>query len=434
MTKENNIILVVDDERVNLMVMMKLLAKVSDHCQIISAPNGVIACNLALKKQPDIIIMDWEMPEMNGIEALKKLKADPKTVNIPVIMATAVRTSNSNLSEALDAGAVDYLRKPIEETELLARVRSALKLSNSLKTVQDQHQQISAQAEQLQAKNNELTNLIGELKNSNKQLTQSEKLATVGMLTAGIAHEINNPVNFIRNGMDSLTILVEELFSLLDQYHAIDLSHVAHQIKGLDKLAQIKEDIEYDTLRTDLPEVVDHIKEGANRAFEIARVMKNFSRKDGIKMEFMNLHDGLEGTLILLNHHLKDRIHIEKNFDVNLPAVYCFPTQLNQVFMNLIHNAIQAIENKGEIIISTSQQEGHIVASIQDDGIGMDEEVQKKLFEPFFTTKEQNQGTGLGMSITQNIIEKHKGIIQVESEKGKGTTFTVKLPIVENED
>ena len=387
MTVEKNIILVVDDERVNLMVMMKLLAKLGNECQIISAPNGIIACDLALKKQPDIIIMDWEMPEMNGIEALKQLKGDPKTEHIPVIMATAVRTSAANLGEALDAGAVDYLRKPIEETELLARVRSALKLSNSLKLVKAQNNQISVQAEELKTKNEKLTDLVEELKSSHLQLAQSEKLAAVGMLTAGIAHEINNPVNFIRNGMDSLTILIDEIFSLLNQYHSIDLSHVAHQVEGLDELAALKEEIEYDMIRKDLPEVINHIKEGANRAFEIARVLKNFSRKDKANMEFMNLHDGLEGTLILLKNHLKDRIEVVKNFAKNLPAVYCFPTQLNQVFMNLIHNAIQAIEINGTITITTSFQEEQIIVSIQDNGIGMDEEVQKQLFEPFFTTK-----------------------------------------------
>lgn len=433
MSDTKHTVLVVDDERVNLMVMMKLLAKLGDEYRVISAPNGLVACRLAEKKLPDIIIMDWEMPEMNGIEAAKALKKNPVTQDIPIILATAVRTSAENLSEALQAGAIDYLRKPIEEAELLARVKSALSLANSLKKVRDQHQQITEQSEELRLKNHKLTQALEELNSSHLQLAQSEKLATVGMLTAGIAHEINNPVNFIRNGMSSLSILVEDIFTLLDKYHSIDLTHVEEQVEGLDELENLKQHIEYTLIREDLPKIIESIQDGAHRTFEIARVLKSFSRKDGDAKEFMNIHDGIDGTLILLNHHLKGRIKVTKDYTMSLPALYCFPNQLNQVFMNLIHNAIQAIDDKGEIKISTSFDQTSIYIKVKDNGKGISPENQEKIFEPFFTTKDRNQGTGLGMSISHNIITKHQGNIQLESEEGVGTTFTLTLPIIKAE-
>ncbi len=192
---ESYTILVVDDERANLMVLMELLANMGENYRVISAPNGKIACDLALSKQPDAIVMDWEMPEMDGVEALKKLKLNPETSDIPVIMATAVRTDTANVIEALEAGASDYIRKPIETLELKARVKSALTLSSSLKLIK--------------AQNKQLSNTLQQLQSSHLQLTQSEKMATVGTLTAGIAHEINNPVNFIQNGVESVSIILK---------------------------------------------------------------------------------------------------------------------------------------------------------------------------------------------------------------------------------
>ncbi len=407
-------ILVVDDERANLMVLMELLANMGENYRIISAPNGKIACELALSKQPDAIVMDWEMPEMNGIEALKKLKLNPETSDIPVIMATAVRTDTANVIEALEAGASDYVRKPIETLELQARVKSALKLSTSLKVIKEQ--------------NKELSNTLQQLQSSHLQLTQSEKMATVGTLTAGIAHEINNPVNFIQNGVESVSIILKDIFDLLDKYDTL-LAKENLSESFLSEIKDFKGEIEYEEIKKDGEEIVSHLKDGANRTSEIALLLKNYSRKDASEMVGTNVHDGIDATLVLLKHHLKGRINIVREFDNKIPPLYCFPNQMNQIFMNLIHNAIQAIENEGEIKIKTSHDSKMLFVEVSDSGTGMSEEVQSKIFEPFFTTKDINKGTGLGMSITKDIIDKHKGIVEIKSAVGSGTTFTLSFPI-----
>ncbi|MFT6962246.1 MAG: signal transduction histidine kinase [Flammeovirgaceae bacterium] len=412
-------ILVVDDERANLMVLMELLSNMGENYRVISAPNGKIACDLALSKQPHVIVMDWEMPEMNGIEALKKLKANPETSDIPVIMATAVRTDTENVIEALEAGASDYVRKPIEMLELQTRVKSALKLSISLKQIKEQ--------------NKVLSDTLKELQSSHLQLTQSEKMATVGTLTAGIAHEINNPVNFIQNGVESISIILKDLFDLLDKYDVM-LAKENLSESFLSEIKNFKEEMEYEEVKKDGEEMVAHLKDGANRTSEIASLLKNYSRKDASEMVRANVHDGIDATLVLLKHHLTGRINIVREFDTNIPPLYCFPNQMNQVFMNLIHNSIQAIENEGEIKIKTSHNAERLFVEVTDSGIGMSEEVQKKIFEPFFTTKDVNKGTGLGMSITKDIIEKHEGIVEIRSKVGSGTTFILSFPIREEKE
>ncbi len=187
--------------------------------------------------------------------------------------------------------------------------------------------------------------------------------------------------------------------------------------------------MEYEEIKKDGEEIVSHLKDGANRTSEIALLLKNYSRKDASEMVGANVHDGIDATLVLLKHHLKGRINIVREFDAKIPPLYCFPNQMNQVFMNLIHNAIQAIEQEGEIKIKTSHDSKRLFVAITDSGIGMSEEVQSRIFEPFFTTKDTNKGTGLGMSITKDIIDKHEGIVEIKSEVGKGTTFTLSFPI-----
>ncbi|MEM9896707.1 MAG: ATP-binding protein [Bacteroidota bacterium] len=274
-----------------------------------------------------------------------------------------------------------------------------------------------------------LNQTLDKLKDTQGQLVHSEKMASLGQLTAGIAHEINNPINFVFNGIDSMRRNLEDLSIILDKYELLDTQNSKDALIAEIKAA--KTEIEYDELRKDLDSLVDDIKEGAVRTIEIVKGLRVFSRLDEEDMKEANINECLDATLVLLKNKTKNRITVNKSYDAELPEILCYPGQLNQVFMNIINNAIQAIPEErenAEISVATTVTDFGISISLKDNGTGMSEEVRKRIFEPFFTTKPVGVGTGLGMSISYGIIEKHQGKLRVESEYGVGTEFIIDLP------
>ena len=287
----------------------------------------------------------------------------------------------------------------------------------------------------------QLEEYLKQLQEAQLQLVQSEKMATIGQLVAGIAHEINNPVGFIYGNLDYASDYIQNLIELLNMYRA-ELSNPSNGI-----LAKIEE-IELDYLLEDLPELIFSMKEGTNRIAEISKSMRNFSRSDAFSKVLFNLHDGIDSTLLILKHRLKANenrpaIQVVKNY-ASLLEVNCYPGQLNQVFMNLIANALDAFDegNKGRsfdeiknepnrITITTEidRKKQQAMVRIADNGPGMPEEVKEKIFDHLFTTKEVGKGTGLGLSISRQIVEeKHGGTLTCNSEVGKGTEFAIALP------
>ncbi len=266
---------------------------------------------------------------------------------------------------------------------------------------------------------------------STPQLVQAEKMASLGQLTAGIAHEINNPVNFISANINPLKRDLEDIITLLAEYTAIKNEHdFKEKYWGIE---QLKKEIDSDYLIKEIKDLLDGIEEGTKRTTEIVKGLRNFSRLDENLKKKANIHEGLDNTLTLLKNKYKDRIEIFRDYH-EIPDLDCYPGQLNQVFMNILSNSIQAIEGSGAIWIKTWEEHGSIVIKIKDSGIGMSYEVKSKIFDPFFTTKDVGVGTGLGLSITYGIIEKHKGKIEVESEQGKGAEFTITLPLNTTEE
>ena len=264
----------------------------------------------------------------------------------------------------------------------------------------------------------ELNETHDKLKTTQQQLVQSEKMAGLGQLTAGVAHEINNPINFVSSSIGSLKRDVDDLKLLVKTY----------QEKPNEAVALAKQlDIDYTVKEID--ELMQGITEGANRTAEIVKGLRNFSRTDEAEKKNANINECLDSTIMILQTKLKDKnIELKKQF-AQLPDIACYPGQLNQVFMNIISNAADAIEgNNGEINVVTKKENNNILVSIKDNGKGMTDEVKKKIFDPFFTTKDVGSGTGLGLSIAYGIMEKHNAKIEVESEVGKGTTFIVSLP------
>ncbi|MBK5272839.1 MAG: HAMP domain-containing protein [Bacteroidia bacterium] len=278
----------------------------------------------------------------------------------------------------------------------------------------------------LASTNEELHTTVAELKEAQDQLVQAEKMASLGQLTAGIAHEINNPINFVTANIQPLKDDIADIINVLTLYEKVI------QEKGIEKefeeVEKFKHDASTDLSLKEVNDLLKGIEDGAKRTSEIVKGLRNFSRLDQNVFRKANLNESLDSTLALLISSYKNRIEIVKEFG-KIPEVDCFPGQINQVLMNILSNAIQAIPAEGKIYIKTWQTNDMVKISIRDTGSGMTDEVRKKIFDPFFTTKDVGKGTGLGLSISFGIIQKHNGEIEVFSKPGEGTEFIIRIPI-----
>ncbi|MGB0522739.1 MAG: PAS domain-containing sensor histidine kinase [Flammeovirgaceae bacterium] len=277
----------------------------------------------------------------------------------------------------------------------------------------------------------DLQRALNQLKQAQSNLEHSEKMSSLGILTAGVAHEINNPVNFIQGGIYILEDYLAPILELLAEYtHFENASSESEKEVIIQRIKAMKEVLEFDEAVGFLKDGIDSIQKGAERTVEIVRVLRNFSRSDDSLSPGVDLHEALDSTLVLLQNKLKDRIEVIKHYHPDLPSIACNIGQINQVFMNILSNAEQAIKHTGSITILTSIHAPNQVAiSISDTGSGMSDAVMQRIFEPFYTTKKVGVGTGLGLSISHSIIDKHQGRIEVFSEENKGTEFKIYLPI-----
>ena len=276
--------------------------------------------------------------------------------------------------------------------------------------------------------NDELSKAYKDLQDTQDQLVQSEKMASLGRLVAGAAHELNNPISFIYSNVPHLREYIHDIKTVLGKYHDIcgsPASEIADRISDIERL---KEELGLDYTAEDLDRLVDDIDEGARRTKGIVEDLKAFSRSDEGRIEDTDINENIEKSLSLLVDHYKSRITIHKDYD-SLPRVRCYAGQIGQVFVNLIANACQAIEDEGDIWIATHLENDTVAISIRDNGVGIASDTIGKVFDPFFTTKDVGEGAGLGLSVSYGIIERHKGEISVDSEVGSGTTFTVQIPV-----
>lgn len=262
-----------------------------------------------------------------------------------------------------------------------------------------------------------------ELKDTQAKLVHSAKMISLGQLVAGVAHELNNPIGFISSNMAHLRDYSERLIKLVNTAES-----------DPEKLPELKNELEFDYLVKDLPKLISSCEDGARRTKEIVLGLRNFSRLEEAKLKEIDIHESIDNTLSLLAGEIKNRVEIHKQYEP-VPRISCYANQINQVIMNILSNALQAIEGTGHIWISTmalksgTDKNGRIQVSIQDSGKGMSPEVLENIFDPFFTTKGVGQGTGLGLSISYGIIQSHGGEIQVRSEVGVGTEFSIIIPV-----
>ena len=302
-------------------------------------------------------------------------------------------------------------------------------LIESYNSMADTMQQMYSSLEkQVQDRTVELKNAYKELQSTQAMMVHSEKMKSLGELVAGIMHEINNPLNFIYGNMTHLSNYSNDLIDIIETYTKYETSLPAD---NLNEITELKKTVDYDFLKTDLPDLIKSCKEGADRAKNIIQDLKSFSRKEEVAITDINIPHEIDTVLNILHNKIKNKATIHKEYSDNIPKIEAFGGQLNQVFMNILDNATGAIEKNGDIWIriNKDKSEKNLIIEIEDNGIGMDEETQRKVFNPFFTTKPVGQGTGLGMSISYKIIKNHQGDIKVESRKGEGTKFTIRLPL-----
>jgi two-component system, NtrC family, sensor kinase len=466
-THQGNI-LVVDDTPENLRLLAGILSEKG--YQVRPVPNGKLALSAAQKIPPDLVMLDIMMPEMDGYQVCQQLKASEITKDIPVIFISAINDVLDKV-KAFAVGGVDFITKPFQVEEVLARIETHLKICSL------QHS--------LQEKNQDLATAILQLQTTQEHLIQSEKMASLGQLIAGIAHEINTPLgiigssieniaNFWDANLEKLPEFFQEISSESKAYFSLLMNRSNHQKNVLtskekrkfkqhlisylkaEKIAE-SEDIAdtlvdmgiYDNIEDLLPlfklsdwekvlntayqfasfkKSISLIQRATAKSGKVVFALKSYAHFDNKQEKIeANLHEGIETVLTLYQNQLKHGMEVIRKYG-DLPKIICYPDDLNQVWTNLIHNALQAMDYHGTLTIETLQKEGRIFLRFTDNGKGIPPEIIPKIFQPFFTTKSTGEGSGLGLDIVRKIVDKHEGDVAVESVPGE-TTFTVSLPI-----
>ncbi len=467
-THQGNI-LVVDDTPENLHLLSGILSK--NGYQVRPVPNGKLALSAAQRIPPDLVLLDIMMPEMDGYQVCQQLKANEATKDIPVIFISAINDVMDKV-KAFAVGGVDFITKPFQLEEVLARIETHLKICSLQNSLQE--------------RNEDLATAIQELQATQEHLIQSEKMAALGQLIAGIAHEINTPLGIIGSSIDNIANFWEENLENLPQFFqktsstsqvyflkllyrsSIDRETIftskekrkfkqnlvnyliEKKVESAEEIADTLVDMEiYDDLEELLPlfllpdweivlntayqftsfkKSISLIQRATAKSGKVVFALKSYAHFDS-KQEKVeaNLHSGIETVLTLYQNQLKHGIEVVRKYG-DLPKILCYPDELNQVWTNLVHNALQAMNYKGTLTIETQFMDGNLSIKFIDNGKGIPPEIVPKIFQPFFTTKPAGEGSGLGLDIVRKIIDKHQGNISVESVPGE-TIFTVSLPV-----
>ncbi len=418
-------ILVVDDTP----DMLRLMAVAMQYqgYDVVVASDGRAAIDLARTICPDVILLDIMMPDMSGLEVMRRLKEEEATKGIPVLLVSAMGEDGDVVS-GLDQGAYDYVAKPFTREVLAARVRAAIRSKEN-------HDQLAQLCQQLQVE-------IAERQRVELELAHAQKLESIGRLAAGIAHEINTPTQYVGDNIRFLREVFGDVDILLDTLLGLVAAAKDNTIPPelIAKAEEVIADVEVDYIKEETPRAIAQSLEGVERVAHVVRTMKEFSHPGTAEKQSVDLNRAIESTLTVSRSEWKYVADLVTDFDPLLPQVSCFAGDLNQVILNLVVNAAQAIAKRidegalerGTIRVSTRQDGDWVEVGIGDNGSGIPDGIRDRVFEHFFTTKEVGKGTGQGLAIAHAIVvQKHHGTIHFESKEGAGTTFIVRLPIDE---
>ncbi len=422
--------LAIDDSPTYLQYLAEELR--SENYQVEEASGGAEGLDRLARQAFDCVLVDLVMPGIDGIEVCRRITEMRRSMDNPtVVLMLTSRENKEDMTRGLEAGADDFVGKSSDMAVLKARIRALLRrkffqeenrriieeLKNKeLETVRARAEKDAAEvraalAEELAQTNRDRQEANRKLKETQMHLVQSEKMASLGQLVAGIAHEVNNPLAFVMNNL----FTIETQLNRLGGEATSRLSETSW--KRLEKIR----------LR------VGDMRQGLERVKELVLDLRTFSRLDEGKFKTIDVGQSIDAVLRFLHHKMKGRIEVEKNYGP-VRDLSCYAGQLNQVFMNVLANAVDAIEGAGKITITTATQDGMFLITVRDTGRGIPESIRHRVFEPFFTTKGVGQGTGLGLAISYGIIQAHGGAIQASSREGEGTEFVIRIPLALEEE
>jgi two-component system NtrC family sensor kinase len=373
---------------------------------VTSAPNGAEAWRLFVAGGFPLVISDWMMPEVDGLELIRRIRAASTPGYVFTILVTA-RSETQDVVQGMEAGADDFLTKPYERDELRVRLRAGERIIRLEQHLEEQNRA---------------------LRETQAALVQSEKLATIAQLAAGMAHEINNPISFVTNNLAVLRRDVLDLVAVLDKYRE-GRSALACALPALaDEIDRLEGDLDLLYLRDNLPRLLEKSLDGLSRIRDVTRNLRDFARLDEAEFKELDVNEAVQSALEVLHHDFRARdVRVETTIQP-LPPLLGHPGRLNQVFFHILQNALLACRAGGRVQLRTQTDADGIIVEVEDDGAGIRPEDLPRIFEPFFTTRPVGQGRGLGLYVAYGVVREHGGVIDVTSERGSGTLVRVRLP------